>query len=33
MGLDNINGYYDTALKYGRLKERAYGKRRWIGIN
>ena len=33
VGLDNINGYYDTALKYGRLKERAYGKRRWIGIN
>ena len=21
VGLDNINGYYDTALKYGRLKE------------
>lgn len=21
VGLDNVNGYYDTALKYGRLKE------------
>ena len=21
VGLDNINGYYDTALKYGRLKD------------